>query len=294
MLARLATPAAAQPAPAPASGPPVAQPPAAQPAPDPVVARVSGAEIRLSDIQDAMQGLPDQYRSMPPQMLYPALINQLVDRKAVALLARKEGLDKDPMVQRQMASAEEEALQSALFHRDIGPLVTDEAVRSRYDHDIAGKTGEPEVHARHILVSSEADAVAIIADLKKGGDFAAIAKARSTDPGGAQGGDLGWFKKGDMLPEFAEAAFALQPGQVSDKPVHTRYGWHVIQVLERRTASPATFEQARDELRNQMIQQAVEKLVADAVAGANVERFNLDGTTQRPTDNAEPPPAPPK
>ena len=136
----------------------------------------------------------------------------------------------------------------ALCSREIGPLVTDEAVRARYERDLAGKPGEPEVHARHILVATEADADAIIAELKKGGDFAAIAKARSTDPGAAQGGDLGWFKQGDMLPEFSAVAFALQPGQITDNPVHTRYGWHVIKVEERRAAPPPSFEQARDEL----------------------------------------------
>jgi len=284
-LCCLAGPASAQ---APSAKPPTAQTPAAQ---DPVVARVNGAEIRLSDLQDAMQDLPAEYRSMPPQTLYPALINQLVDLEAVVAMARKQGLDKDPPVQRQMARAQEEALQSALFHRDIGPMVTDEAVHARYDRDIAGKPGEPEVHASHILVASEADAVAIIAELKKGGDFAAIAKARSSDPGAAQGGDLGWFKKGDMLPEFADVAFALQPGQITDKPVHTQYGWHVIRVEERRTTTPPPFEQARDELRNQMIQEGLQKLVASALAEVKVEKFNLDGSTPRPTDNAEPPPA---
>jgi peptidyl-prolyl cis-trans isomerase C len=297
-LCCLASPAVAQ---APAGQAP-AQPQAAQStpaqttptpaAPDPVVARVDGSEIRFSDVQDAMQGLPAEYRNMPPQMLYPALIDQLIDRKAAAVLAHKEGMDRDPAVQRQMARAQEDALQSALFHRDIAPLVTDQAVHARYDHDIAGKPGEPEVHARHILVANEADAVAIIAELKKGGDFAAIAKARSSDPGAAQGGDLGWFKKGDMLPEFSDAAFAMQPGQIGDKPVHTRYGWHVIQVMERRTAPPPSYEQARDELRNQMIQEAVQKLLADARSKVSVEKFNIDGSTPRPTDAAEPPPAP--
>jgi peptidyl-prolyl cis-trans isomerase C len=241
-----------------------------------------------------MQGLPAEYRSMPPQTLYPALVNQLVDLEAVVAMARKQGLDKDPVVQHQMARAQEEALQSALFHRDIGPLVTDEAVHARYDRDIAGKPGEPEVHASHILVANEADAVAIIAELKKGGDFAAIAKARSSDPGAAQGGDLGWFKKGDMLPEFADAAFALQPGQITDKPVHTQYGWHVIRIEERRTTTPPTFEQAREELRNQMIQEGLQKLVASALADVKVEKYNLDGSTPRPTDTAEPPHPPHK
>lgn len=290
-LCCLAAPAGAQ---APAAKPPAVQTPGAQVAPDPVVARVNGSEIRLSDLQDAMQSLPAEYRSMPPQTLYPALINQLVDLEAVVAMARKQGLDKNPAVQRQMTRAQDEALQSALFHRDIAPMVTDAAVRARYDRDVAGKPGEAEVHASHILVANEADAVAIIAELKKGGDFAAIAKTRSSDPGAAQGGDLGWFKKGDMLPEFADAAFALQPGQVTDKPVHTQYGWHVIRVEERRTATPPSFEQAREGLRNQMIQDGLQKLVASAVAEAKVEKYNIDGSTPRPTDNAEPPPAPTK
>ena len=272
------------------AGPAAAQ----QPAADPVVARVDGTEIRLNDVQEAIQNLPPEYRNMPQQSLYPALLEQLVDRKAVALLAHKEGLDKDPAVQRQMARAGEEALQSALFHREIGPLVTDQAVRARYDQEIAGKPGEPEVHARHILVANEADAVAIIAQLKKNGDFAAIAKSRSSDPAAAEGGDLGWFKKGDMLPEFSEVAFALKPGEVSDKPVHTRYGWHVIKVEDRRVAAPPSFEQARDELRSQLIQEGVQKLVASARAGVKVEKFNPDGSALRPTDSAEPPPAPEK
>ncbi len=271
------------------AGPAAAAPP---PGTDPVVARVDGSEIHQSDVEEAMQSLPAEYRSMPQQALYTALIDQLIDRKAVSVMARKEGLDKDPAVQRQMARAQEEALQSALFHRDVGPLVTDQAVRARYDRDFAGKPGETEVHARHILVGSEADATAIIAELKKGGDFAAIAKARSSDPGAAQGGDLGWFKKGDMLPEFSEAAFALKPGEVSDKPVHTSYGWHVIQVQERRTAPPPSYEQMREELRNQMIQEGVQKLLASARAATKVEKFNIDGSTPRPTDSAEPPPAP--
>jgi len=290
-LCCLAGPASAQ---APSAKPPAVQTPDAGAAADPVVARVNGTEIRLSDLQDAMGSLPAEYRSMPPQTLYPALINQLVDLEAVVAMARKQGLDKDPTVQRQMARAQEEALQSALFHRDIGPLITDEAVRARYDRDIAGKPGEAEVHASHILVANEADAVAIIAELKKGGDFAAIAKARSSDPGAAQGGDLGWFKKGDMLPEFADAAFALQPGQTTDKPVHTQYGWHVIKVEERRTATPPTFEQASEGLRNQMVQDGLQKLVASALAEVKVEKYNIDGSTPRPTDNAEPPPAPKK
>ena len=158
--------------------------------------------------------------------------------------------------------------------------------------DIAGKPGEEEVHARHILVPTEAEARPIIGELKAGGEFAAIAKARSTDPGAAQGGDLGFFRRGDMLPEFADAAFALKSGQTADVPVKTQYGWHVIQVLERRQAPPVSFEQAAPELRQKMIQDGIKQVLAQARVGLTVQKFNIDGTPQRAVDTAEPPPAP--
>ena len=265
--------------------------PAGVPA-DPVVARVNAEEIHLSDIAAVAQSLPAQYHNMSNDVLYPLLLNQAIDRTAIVLQARKLGLDQDQGVQRQMEHAREQVLVDALMHREAAPLVTEDAVRARYDRDVANKTGEEELHARHILVASEAEANKIIAELKKGGDFASIAKARSTDPGAAQGGDLGFFKRGDMLPEFADAAFALKPGQFTDKPVKTQYGWHVIKAEERRTAPPATYAQAHDELRQQIIQESVQKVVAGARAGLTVAKFNADGSPMRATDTAEPPPAP--
>ena len=284
-------------APAPSAAPaqptaPAAQAQSAAPADaDPVVATVNGAPIHASDVRDAMGGLPAEYRNLPPKMLFPMMLDQLIDRKALVLLAQKQGLDKDPQVERQMARAADGALQNALLSRDVGPQVSDAKVKERYDATIANKPGEEEVHAAHILVASEDEAKKIIAELKGGADFTALAKAHSTDPGAAQGGDLGWFKKGDMLPAFADAAFAMQPGQISETPVHTQYGWHVIKVEGRRQAPPPTFEQARDQLRQDMIQEDVRKMVAQAREGLAIQRFNADGSTPKATDSAEPPPA---
>ena len=272
-------------------------PPAAQPAApaDPVVAKVNGQPIHLSDLKDAVQSLPENLRGAPPQTLYPLLLDQLIDGRAIVAEARKTGLDKDPAVQRQMTDAADRALESAVLSKEVGPSITDAALRARYDKDIAGKPGEEEVHAKHILVDSEDQAKKIIADLKGGADFAALAKQYSKDPTAAQqGGDLGFFKKDEMVPEFAAAAFALQPGQVSPEPVHTQFGWHVILLVERRRAPAPTFEQARDELRQEMIKEGVKKAVAQARADVTVEKFNLDGSPIRATDTAEPPPAPAK
>ena len=266
---------------------------APSPAPaDPVVARVNGQDIHLSDIKEAALTLPETLRGMPPQTLYPMLLDQLIDGRALVAEAHKTGLDKDPVVQRQVTAAEDRALQTAVLSKAVGPGVTDEAVRARYDHDLAGKPGEEEVHAKHILVDSEAEAKKIITELKGGADFVALAKQYSKDPSGAQqGGDLGFFKKDEMVPEFATAAFAMQPGQTSQAPVHSQFGWHVIQVVERRKAEPPSFDQAKDELRQKMIQEGVQKVVAKARASASVEKFNLDGSPVRATDTAVPPPA---
>lgn len=275
-----------------AAAPAMAQAPAAPADSDPVVAKVDDQAIHLSDVKDAAEGLPQSAHSMPPQTLYPMLLDQMIDGRALVAQARRSGLDKDPAVRRAVAVAEERALETAVLHRAIGAKLTDEAVRARYDADLAGKPGEEEVHARHILVPDEATAKQIIAELAKGGDFAALSKQYSKDPGAAhQGGDLGFFKKNEMVPEFADAAFQLQAGQTGQTPVHTQFGWHVIQVIERRRAAPRSFEEARDELRQRMIQEFVQKAVASARAEVKVEKFNLDGSPIRATDRAEPPPA---
>ena len=250
-----------------------------------MIGRVNGRpEIHLSDLTTAAQGLPDQYRNMPSATLYPLLLDQLIDRQAIVDMARSEGLDKDPAVQRQMALAGEQVLADSLMRKEVGPMVTEDAIRARYDKEVANKPGEEEVHARHILVATEAEATKIIAELKKGGDFAALAKAHSTDPGAAQGGDLGFFKRGDMLPEFSAAAFALKPGQISDKPVKTQYGWHVIKVEERRTAPPPTYAQVHDKLRQQIIQDGLppaEESSPTPRSNLKIEKFNADGSPIR-------------
>ena len=281
------SPALAQVPPAPAAAPAAAAAPA-----DPIVAKVNGHAIHQSDVRAAAETLPENARSVPPQMLLPMLMDQVIDGQALLIAARKQGLDKDPVVSRQMNDASDQALQRALITREVGPTLTDAAVRARYDRDIAGKPGEEEVHARHILVADEAEAKKIIAELKMGGDFAALAKKYSTDPGGAQGGDLGFFRKEEMVPEFANAAFAMKPGEISSVPVHTQFGWHVIKLEERRTAPPPSFEQSRDQIRQNLIQEGVQSVIAKARADVKIERFNMDGSVPKATDSAVPPAAP--
>jgi peptidyl-prolyl cis-trans isomerase C len=257
---------------------------------DPVLAKVNGQAIHASDVKAAAETLPAQARNMPPQQLFPMLLDQLVDAQALLVEAKKTGLDKDPDVQRSMQMAQDRALESSLLNKVVRPQVTEEAVKARYEQQYNGKSGEAEVHARHILVGDEATAKKIIAELKKGGDFAALSKQYSKDPSAAQqGGDLGFFKKTDMVPEFADAAFALKDKEVTPTPVKTQFGYHVIQTLEHRTSAPPPFEQVRDELRQQMVQAAVQKELAEVRGQVTVERFKMDGSPAKATDSAEPP-----
>ena len=258
-------------------------------APDPVVAKVGGTEIHGSDLTEAAQTLPEELRGMPQQMLYPMLLDQLVDRRIIVLAARKQNLQNDPAVKKQIDRATDNAMQNALLSRDIAPTLTDDAIKARYDRDFAGKQGEEEIHARHILVPDEAQAKSIVAQLKAGGDFAELAKQNSKDPGAATGGDLGFFKKSDMLPEFAEAAFALKPGEYTEVPVQTRFGWHVIKLEERRAAPAASLEQVRDEIRQGLIQEGVTKVLTAAKEGVKVEKFKADGSAMDPADTAPAP-----
>jgi peptidyl-prolyl cis-trans isomerase C len=271
------------PAPAPAA-------PAAAPA-DPIVAKVNGDPIYLSDLRASAQSLPQNLQALPPATIYPRLLDRMIDARALAAAARKAKIDQDPAVHRQIAEATDEVLDNALLTKVVMPTITDQALHARYQAEMSGKPGDEEVHAKHILVDSEDQAKQIIAQLNKGADFGALAKQYSKDQG-SSGGDLGFFKKDEMVPAFADAAFALKPGQFTQTPVHTQFGWHVIMVVGRRQAPPPSFEQVADQLRQKMLQEGVEKEIAAALATAKVQTFNLDGSPVRATDKATPPPAP--
>jgi peptidyl-prolyl cis-trans isomerase C len=264
---------------------PPKQPPAAATGANTVVATVNGEAIRMSDVATAAQGLPPQIQQqMSPDKLFPLLVEQLVSGKAVQIQARKEGLDRDPAVARQMQAAADQVLQGVALRKAVLPKVDEEAIKAQYDKEYAGKAGEPEVHARHILVDSEAKAKDVIAQLDKGAKFDELAKkvGDPKDPSTQQGGDLGFFKKADMLTEFSDVAFKLKPNEYTKTPVHTRYGWHVIQVLETRTSSPPTYDQVHDDIKQKLLQADAKAFIAQAKAAVKVQLYNSDGTPVKP------------
>ena len=246
-------------------------------APDPVVANVEGHQIYLSDLGDAVQSLPEALRKMPFEVIYPTLLDRMVDHEALVLLARREKLDDDPKVRRQIEAATARVLEGALLERTAVPQVTEAAIQARYARDFANQPAVEEVHARHILVGSEAEAKRLIGELHKGSDFATLARRFSKDPDSERGGDLGFFRHDQVWPGFADLAFALKPGEIAQTPIFNEFGWHVVQVLERRTVPPPSLAQAHDAIRKQLLQEAVRRVVAVAREGLEVHRFNMNG-----------------
>jgi peptidyl-prolyl cis-trans isomerase C len=196
----------------------------------------------------------------------------------MAAAGRADRLAEDAEVRRRLASYEERVIGDVYMQRAIAATVSEDAVRARVEQVQRAAPAAQQIHARHILVAQESQARDIIRELQAGGDFAAIARARSIDPGGRQdGGDLGWFGEGDMVPEFFAAAARIADGQISTEPVRTQFGWHVIKV-EGRRAQTTPVEQVRERVVGDMTQEAIDALVRRLRDGAQIERFNADGT----------------
>ena len=245
---------------------------------DPVVATVDGTEILRSEVEAAARSLPEQYRQMPLEMLYGVLLDRVIDFRLLANQAEELDLEDDEDVQVALARARADVLRDALIQQRIEEGSTDAALQARYEQlkenpDFARE----EVHARHILLETEEEARAVIEQLEGGADFATVAQEKSIGPSAQTGGDLGYFTRDQMVPEFAEAAFAMESGETSSAPVQTQFGWHVIAVVDKRTAEPS-FEESEPQLRQDLAREIVNELVAGLRESAAIERFNLDGT----------------
>ncbi|MBC8338264.1 MAG: peptidylprolyl isomerase [Alphaproteobacteria bacterium] len=241
--------------------------------------------------KEAHQRLPEQYQRVPFDVIFPGLVDSLIDEQLSAAAARKDKLHDTELFKAQMARIEKQVLQRMAMSKAIETVVTDEAVRARYDEEIKKAASGEEVEASHILVKTEDEAKEIITALKKGGDFADLAKQKSTGPSGKDGGKLGFFGKGQMVPAFEKAAFALKAGTYTDPAVKTQFGWHIIKVENRRAAEAPSFEKMEPELRTAMFQEAGSAYIEKLRKGAKIARFNPDGS---PRDAKKEPKADPK
>lgn len=249
----------------------MALPVAAQDAPtaDTVVATVNGAEITLGELIVLRDKLPAQYQSLPDDVLFKGLIDQAIQQTALeqSLGAEMSKYDSLWLKTDNRNYRAGKALQAV-----VQAAVTDEALQAAYDAKYASAPADTEFRAAHILVDSEEKAKELKAQIDAGGDFAELAKANSTDTGsGANGGDLGWFRKGMMVKPFEDAVVAMKPGTVSD-PIQTNFGWHIIKLDETREAAKPTIDDVREELAAEIEQKAVEAHIAKVTADAQVTR----------------------
>lgn len=254
--------------------------PAAQAAPagDPVIARVNGEVVHRSDLDIQLRNAPPQIQQQPFDKIYPALLNSMINTALLEQASKKAKIDQNPQVKQEIAATQTQMLVNAYVASLARSQITEAKLRQAYDQYAKEAPKTEEVHARHILVSSEQEAKDIIDQLKKGADFATLAKDKTTDPSGkSNGGDLGYFSKQDMVPEFADAAFAMKPGEISQTPVKTQFGWHVIKVEDKRPGKAGTYEQVAPEIQNQMVQQIVANKLQELRGQAKIEAFAPDG-----------------
>jgi peptidyl-prolyl cis-trans isomerase C len=254
---------------------------------NPVLAKVNGAEIRASDVALAEEELGPSLAQMDPATKKENVLSFLIDMKIVSKEAEdKKIADRDDFKTR-LAFARNRLLMDNLLAVEGKAATTDENMKKVYEDAAKQITGEQEVHARHILVETEDQAKKIEDELKKGADFAELAKKESKDPGASDGGDLGFFTKEQMVPEFSAAAFALEPGKISD-PVKTQFGWHVIKVEEKRTRKAPDFEQVKPQIETYVVRKAQADYVAKLRTAAKVERMDKPDDAVAKPDAAKP------
>jgi peptidyl-prolyl cis-trans isomerase C len=249
---------------------------------DPVVARANGVDIRQSDLALAEDEIGGNMPQMTPDQKREYLITYLGDVVVLGQAAEQQKLGDRDDVKHRIVFERNKVLMETLLQNVGQAALTDEAMHKVYDDAIKQMTGEQEVHARHILVPTEDEAKAIEAELKKGADFATLAKEKSKDPGAAEGGDLGYFTKDQMVPEFSDVAFKLDKGQISD-PVHTQFGWHIIKVEDKRTKPTPTFDEVKSQLENYVTHRAQAELVGKLRSAANIERLDQPAAAPDPS-----------
>lgn len=245
---------------------------------NPVVARVDGKDITRVDVFRYIKMMPANIQQLPPSAVYPLALEQVVNTRLVQNKAEEAGLENDAEVQQQLSMAKQQIIRTVYVQREVDKDISESDLKKAYD-DLVGKIpATEEVHARHILVADEAKAKDLITQLNDGADFAKLAAANSGDPGNKdKGGDLGWFSKADMVPEFAEAAFKIEKGKIGQTPVKTQFGWHVVKVEDKRNRPKPSFEEVKPMLQVELRRQTLEEKLADWRKTARVETFDING-----------------
>lgn len=245
-----------------------------------VVIIIDGEPIYMGRLQRAFNSFGRDLGELDPQAFYLAVMDRVIDQELAARAAVSSGLADTTDVRAELEQARTNILANAFLSKTARDEVSTADLRKRYEKMAA--TGVKQVKASHILVKSRQEAVDIIDQLKEGGDFAVLARQHSIGPSGQNGGDLGFFGKGQMVKPFADAAFALEKGAYTEEPVETRFGWHVIKVFDTQTESLRPFAEMQQELLNEARTEAMLNALSKLRSAATVQRFAPDGTAFDP------------
>jgi peptidyl-prolyl cis-trans isomerase C len=243
----------------------------APPTADTVIATVDGTAITLGHLVALRATLPEQYQELPEAALLRVMLDQLIDQTLAANSLSTNPADDPVAVRLEMENARRQSLAVLALNDKMSGAVDDAQIQAEYDARYASTAGQTEYNAAHILVQSEEKAAELKSAITKGGDFRELARDNSIDKAsGAQGGDLGWFAPGRMVPEFEAAVAEATPGEVVG-PVETEFGWHLIRVSETRTATPPPLEAVRDQIAEGLGQEALRAVLAKMRDGAKIE-----------------------
>lgn len=253
-----------------------------------VLAKVNGVEITDEDVRLALEDLgPGLPRQLEGKARETYILDFLVDEQLVVQKAQADKMAETPEFAKKLAYMRDKALMESLLGKIAKEATTEAAIKQTYDEAAKNQKAETEIHAHHILVATEDDAKAALKRIKAGEDFSKVATELSKDPG-SKGGDLGWFTKDRMVPEFGEAAFKLEPGQISE-PVKTQFGWHIIKLDEKRAKQFPPLEQVRDQVARYVAQKAQTEVINKLRESSKIERSDAPAADASKGDAAKAP-----
>jgi len=240
------------------------------------VAVVNGADITRGEVNELAKALTNG-QDVPMEQVYPVIIEQLINDQLLGDKVDTSGIANDPEVTKRLDLAKEQITRGLFVERFIEKQVSDKDVKAEYAEIKKRNSGMKEIHARHILVDSEDKAKALIKKLDEGSDFAELAKESSEGPTASAGGDLGYFTKESMVPEFSEAAFALKEGKYSAEPTQTKFGWHVIYLEDQRTRPVPKLAEVENLIKGELGKKAVQTLIEDLRKDAEITVYDYNG-----------------
>lgn len=240
----------------------------------PIVANVNNEEISLETMIHAMNELPPEIQAQPFMSYYEDLLERVIDIKLFAQEGKKMKLDEEPSVITAIDFVIEQVLMQAFLSKYVQENIKEENLKASYNNFIADETSREEIKASHILMDTESEAIDVINMLNDGDDFAELAKNKSTGPSGPSGGDLGWFKRGQMVPPFEKAAFSLNKNEITQRPVQTQFGWHVIKIFDKRIPEAPSYENMKSKLIKDLERKIVSKKIQDLRNDALIEKLS--------------------